>query len=172
MTGVISLNLINNGIRMTRFVTRWIATIAIFVMMLVITISVLMRSFGSPLSGQVELVELLMLTLIMVGLSYTQSENGHVDVGLLVDRLPTKVQAVFDILGSLLIIAVSLTISYYNFQGFFNYLNVGFTSQILSIPLSPFKLIVAIGLLLWALEGLLKMAKAIVILRNGKQPVE
>lgn len=164
------MKLLNAGIHLSRLVTKWIAMITMFMMMLIIALSVLLRAFAHPFSGQVEIVELLMLTLIMAGLSYTQSQDGHVDVGLIVDRFPMRIQAMFDLLACVLIIAVSCVISFYNFQGLARYIEAGYTSQILSIPLFPFKIFVAVGLLLWGLEGLLKLIKTVIVLRNGKDP--
>jgi len=162
------LKIINNIIQYTRFLTKWIGMITIFVMMIIVTISVILRGFSSPFSGQVEVVELLMLLLIMVGLSYTQSENAHVEIGLIVDKFPIRVQAVFDMIASILIIAVCFVISKANFEGFFSYIEIGYTSSVLSIPLFPFKLIVAIGILLWGLEGILKLIRSVSVFRKGE----
>lgn len=162
------MKIINNIIQYTRFLTKWIGMITIFVMMIIVTISVILRGFSSPFSGQVEVVELLMLLLIMVGLSYTQSENAHVEIGLIVDKFPIRVQAVFDMIASILIIAVCFVISKANFEGFFSYIEIGYTSSVLSIPLFPFKLIVAIGILLWGLEGILKLIRSVSVFRKGE----
>ncbi|MFC4025283.1 TRAP transporter small permease [Oceanobacillus longus] len=159
---------INNIIHFTRFLTKWIGMITIFVMMVIVTIAVILRGFSNPFTGQVEAVELLMLTLIMVGLSYTQSENAHIDIGLIVDKFPIRVQAVFDMIASVLMIAVCFIISFFNFEGFFSYVEIGYTSSVLSIPLFPFKLIVAIGMLLWGLEGLLKLIRSFLVFRKGE----
>lgn len=142
--------------------------IAMFCIMLIITISVVFRAFSNPLEGQVEIVRLLMLILIMAGLSYTQFQDAHVEVGLIIDRFPIRIRAIFDILAYSLIIASSFIISFYNIQGFFRYIEIGYKSEVLSIPLFPFKLIVAIGLFMWGGEALLKLIKSIFVLRNGE----
>lgn len=162
------LKLINNIIHFTRLSTKWIGMITIFVMMAVVTASVIFRGFSNPFTGQVEVVELLMLTLIMVGLSYTQSEDAHIEIGLIVDRFPIRVQAVFDIIASVLMVAVCIIISIFNFQGFLSYVEIGYTSSVLSIPLFPFKLIVAIGMLLWGIEGILKLIRSFSVLLKGE----
>ena len=59
-------------------------------MLIVIVGAVVARWVGKPFTGQIEIVELLMIILIMSGISYAQSNNGHVEVGIIVENLNRK----------------------------------------------------------------------------------
>lgn len=138
-------------------VTQWLAMAVALTMMVFIFIAVIGRAFNHPILGDVELVELGMVLLIMFGLGYTQSVNGHISIGLLIDLLPKRVQQCFDLLAYVLIVSVSWVISWV-FLLAANKESTGtvITSNLLSIPEYPFKYVIAFGMLLWGLVALFK----------------
>lgn len=142
-------------------VCRWIGiTIAVF-MMVFIFIAVIAREFNFPILGDVELVQLSMVVLIMFALSYTETENAHISIGLLVDRLPQRAQAILDILANILIAGVSWVFAWVFYHAAIKeMLGTVIKSALLEIPEFPFKLIIAIGTFLW---GLVAISKIILI---------
>lgn len=137
-------------------------------MMIFIFIAVVARSLNSPILGDVELVELSLVILIMFGLSYTETENAHISIGLIVDRLPERMQLIPEILSNLLITSVSWFFAwiFYN-AALKEMLGTVIKSDLLSIPEYPFKLIIAIGTFLWGLVSLFKLIKTIIRLFKG-----
>lgn len=131
-------------------------------MMSFIAVAVISRAIFVPIIGDVELVKLGMVILIMCGLAYTQHVDGHISIGLVVDKLPIKVQKALDVFANLLIMIVAMTISLV-------FINVGIkhktelqlSTDLLSIPFYPFDFIIVLGFAMWSLESLLKLIKSV-----------
>lgn len=151
-------------------ITKWIALISMTLMMSFIAIAVISRAVFIPIIGDVELVRLGMVILIMCGLAYTQHVDGHISIGLLVDKFSNKVQKIFDVFASLLIMVVAITIA-------FVFINVGIKHQtelqlstdLLSIPFYPLDFIIVLGFTMWALEALLKLITSITEIINDRK---
>lgn len=80
-----------------------IANLALLIMMLIVTGSVIGRSaFNSPLPDDLLIVGLLMVVVIIFPLAYIQHHNGHIAVTVISDRLPHRVQIVQRLIGNLL----------------------------------------------------------------------
>jgi TRAP-type C4-dicarboxylate transport system permease small subunit len=131
-------------------------------MMLFITYAVINREFLTPVVGDVEIVQLGMVVLIMFGLAYSQAEDAHVSIGLLVDRFPQRLQHIIDAIAYTFTFAVCLIIGWFTFQAAVNNMvNQRLSTDLLVIPFFPFKFIIAIGFTLWGLEALLKVVQSI-----------
>ena len=137
-------------------------------MMLLICFYVIQREFFTPMRGNVELLELSMVVIIMFGLGYSQSENAHISIGLIVDRFSKKVQHAIDLLAYICTVVVSGFIGWVALRAAVEEMNSGQAqaSMLLSIPFYPFKFIIAVGFALWALEALLKVIESAAGLRN------
>ncbi|PWA04687.1 TRAP transporter small permease, partial [Pueribacillus theae] len=115
--------MLTNVIRFLTNVTRWIALAVMAFMMFFIAIAVISRLTVTPIIGDVEIVQLGMIVLIMCGLAYTQRVDGHISIGIIVDRFPQKGQLVMDAIGSLLNVVVTLIIAYIYVGVFLNHKN-------------------------------------------------
>ncbi|PIC62783.1 hypothetical protein CSV79_15285 [Sporosarcina sp. P13] len=161
------MNVLFKSIRSITNLTKWLALVTMSFMALFITFTVTSRAFGAPILGDVELVQTLMVVLIMFGLAYSQSQDAHISIGLIVDRFSVRVQLVFDVFGYLLTCIICLIIS-----GVFIGVAVGelrgfiITTDLLSIPLFPFKFIIAIGFFLWGMEALLRVILSLINLKK------
>lgn len=144
-------------------VTKWLALATMAFMMFFITVAVVSRTFFSPIVGDVEIVRLGMVVLIMFGLAYTQKVDGHISIGLLVDRFPIKWQKALDIFAALLTLIVTITIGFI-FIGVseMHRVEMPLTTDLLGIAFYPFDFIIVVGFILWGLEALLRLAKAII----------
>lgn len=141
---------------------KWLALITMGIMMLFIAIGVLSRIFFTPIVGDVEIVRLGMVILIMFGLSYTQSIDGHISIGLIVDKLPQKVQYGLDIFGSLLNFLITMIIGFiFIGVGIEHKTTLPLSTDLLSIPFYPFDFIIVIGFFMWGLEAMLKVITSI-----------
>lgn len=134
---------------------RWLAVACVAAMALLISASVLMRAMATPVGGEHELIELMMVAVVMLGLAYTQKTAGHISIGLLVDRLPPRWQAGLDLLAVGLIAATCLLIGWANLRVAYDYATgISMSTDYLSIPLYPFKLVVGLGFWLWGLQAI------------------
>ncbi|WP_307195064.1 TRAP transporter small permease subunit [Neobacillus niacini] len=143
-------------------ISKWIALTAIMIMMLFIMAAVTSRAFHNPIIGDFEVVQLAMVVTIMFGLGYTQSQDAHVKIGLIVDRLPARFQSFIDVIAYLMTFVVCMAITYV-FWGVAmkNMLDTVISSELMRIPHYPFNFIVAIGFFIWGLEALLRFILSI-----------
>ncbi len=167
---VMVIQVLENVIRRLTDVTRWLALVTMAFTMLFITLAVVGRAFHIPVLGDVEVVQLAMVVMIMFGLAYSQAKDAHISIGLLVDRLPPRVQLIMDVLGLVLTVAVCAIISWVYWHVAIRY-TTGITqyTDLLEIPMTPFKYFIAIGFLLWGLEALLKLIQTFIQLVNGSE---
>jgi TRAP-type C4-dicarboxylate transport system permease small subunit len=88
------------------------AIVALVVCVGLVVANVVKRSLGLGLiSGTNELVTLLAACILGLGIPYLTSVKGHVAVGILVDRLAPRKQAVFDVVTYAISIAIGILIT-------------------------------------------------------------
>lgn len=124
-------------------------------MMLLTTGDVIGRAVWSrPIPGTVELSSYMLAVFVLAGVAFTQKVKAHVNVTMLLDRMPARTSTVINIcttILSLLIIAV-LT-----WQGYVVGMEETSVSDQLRIPQWPFRLLVFLGAALLWLELLLDL---------------
>lgn len=150
-----------------------IALFAMGLMMIFIAVGVIGRYvFNAPITGDVEIVEFAMVLLIMFGIAYTQAEDAHLSVNLVVDRLPQKAQLIFDIINYLMVVAILGLISWQSLdQAVYSFQTMD-TSDILGIPLFYFRFMVPLGFLAFTLEVIIKLLRTIIRISGGTEPPE
>jgi TRAP-type C4-dicarboxylate transport system permease small subunit len=148
-----------------RPLTSCLKNIALFtmgLMMIFITVGVIGRYvFNAPITGDVEIVGFAMVLLVMFGVAYTQAEDAHLSVKLVVDRLPKKTQLIFDIFNYLMVVAILGLISWRSLdQAVYSFQTMD-TSDILGIPLFYFRFMVPLGFIAFTLEAIIKLFRTI-----------
>jgi TRAP-type C4-dicarboxylate transport system permease small subunit len=102
-----------------------------------------------------------MVLLVMFGVAYTQAEDAHLSVKLVVDRLPKKTQLIFDIFNYLMVVAILGLISWRSLdQAVYSFQTMD-TSDILGIPLFYFRFMVPLGFIAFTLEAIIKLFRTI-----------
>ncbi|PWA10747.1 TRAP transporter small permease [Pueribacillus theae] len=153
------MNRIDRSITLLSRYAKYISMFVQAVMMIFITISVIMRKFNHAVLGDYELVQLMLVVLVMLGLAYVQQINGHVSIGLIVDRFSKKTQRFFDGIAYLLIFFFCGLIGIINIQVAIDYFFTLRTTAILKVQLYPFVFLVGIGFIFWSLVALLNLVK-------------
>ncbi|ARJ37920.1 TRAP transporter small permease [Sporosarcina sp. P21c] len=164
------MGIVEKWIGFLTIIGKWIAILTMTSMMIFTTYAVISRKLGAPVVGDVEFMQLGMVVLIMFALAYTQKRDAHISIGLLVDRLPQKIQEFTDVISYLFTFIICLLIGWVS-------LNIGLnsmtgnikTTDLLGVPHFPFRFIIALGFTMWGLEVLLKFIRSIVILFAGKE---
>ena len=77
-------------------VLRLIGGGAVAAMMLLTCTDVVLRAFGHPIFGSLDMVQFLTVIALAAALAYTHFDRGHVGVDIIVMRLKPRTQAVID----------------------------------------------------------------------------
>ena len=78
----------SNALKYLTNIGKYLSLISLVFISILTFVSVIMRFLGSPVLGDVELVQLSMVVLIMGGLAYTQEKEDHIAVDILVNKFP------------------------------------------------------------------------------------
>ena len=126
---------------------------AFVVVMMVITVihAVGRYGFNSPIPGLVEMSSFMLVLIIFLTAAYTEVEKAHISIGILVDNLPPRIQAVLDCIMYLLSIVVLAAAFWQTINRGLFVKQCEYVSAILHIPHYPFVFIAALG---WALLGI------------------
>lgn len=160
--------MLNTLERIVSFLTRFTAQgakIALFFTMAIIVGDVILRIPWKPLPGTFELVEMGGAVLLALGVAYTAMLKGHIAVGVLVERFPSRIQALVDILinaVSLFFIALLAREIYYYAS---RMMEQGLQTA-LGLPIAPSIYLVAFGMLMLALTLFVDLLKAFSTLVN------
>ena len=151
--------------------TRWFsrgAMVTVAAMALLIAYAVTVRTVAAPLAGEHEMVEMMMLTIVMLGLAFAQRERGHIAVELLVDHFTPRWQAAADLLSVVLTVAGCGVIGWANLMVAYEYATATpISTDFLSVPLYPFKIAVGLGFWLWGLQAFRTLPPTWVSIRGG-----
>jgi TRAP-type C4-dicarboxylate transport system permease small subunit len=121
-------------------------------MVLMLTAEVIgRRVFNHPLPSILEMTEFLLVIVVMFALADCQFHNGHVSIGVLVDKLPEKGQRILDILTYLLGTGIFALMAWRNITAGMYYIGVGESRGTLEIPVYPFVFAFAFGCIVMAL---------------------
>ena len=97
------------------------ATALIIGIMVYVCAEVVMRYvFNSPLPGHLEGSELFVPIIVFLAISYTQSQNGHVGMTLVVESLSPPVRRYVDISTLLLSVLTCAVLSYFSYKFAYN----------------------------------------------------
>lgn len=161
------MNILSRCINRATVIFQWAGAAILAIMMLLIAAVVTVRLLGSAIPGEIELIELTMGTVVMLGLAYTEKLQGHISVGLIVDHWPARWQAGADLLAVALIFVTCAIIGWVTLKVGVEYATTyPLSTDYLSIPLWPFKMIVGFGFWVWGLQALLRIP---VILQNARE---
>jgi TRAP-type C4-dicarboxylate transport system permease small subunit len=144
-------------------VNKWISFGILILMMIFVGIAALSRGLGYPIIGDVEFVQFGMVLLIVGSLAFTEDTNSHIAIGIVVDKFPKWIQTVLDIIAQTLTIGFCFVVAYV----FFIKLNFVHASTLLRIPFYPFKILLIIGFVAWALVAIKKLIYSIQSLKKS-----
>lgn len=93
---------------------RW-CMMAFFIMLFVIVMAgIISRTvFNSPFTWTEEAARLCFIWLVFLGISYGTKYDKHINVTIILDKMPKKVSAAFTIFWDLVALAVFLWVSFY-----------------------------------------------------------
>jgi TRAP-type mannitol/chloroaromatic compound transport system permease small subunit len=115
--------------------------------MFLITADVLSRYiFGIPVKGSYELSEMMFLSVVFLGLGYTQLYNGHVRVEFLVIGFHQRTQKILNTIMLLFALSIYTLLVWKGAEGFLESYESGeYRWGLIQIPLWPVKLMIPLG---------------------------
>ncbi|MFC1581198.1 TRAP transporter small permease [Thermodesulfobacteriota bacterium] len=132
-----------NGI--TR-VSGIVSMVFIFLLMILITADVGLRvTLNRPITGTIEIAELLMVVIVFFGLSWTAHNKMHIKVDLFVARYPKRMQKIIDIINYTVALILTAVLCWRTFEEAANVKLFGLVSAYIEVPKYPFYAIAAIG---------------------------
>jgi len=117
--------------------------------------------FSAPIPGSRELNELMLLSMVVFGLGHCHREKGNVKITLLSDFLPARARAFLDMSAGFLGMFISGTLAACSFIAGIDEFYVHTSTDMLGIPLFPFKFILGAGCLCFFLAILIDFLKAV-----------
>ena len=126
------------------------------------------KLFGSPIPGTYELIERCMATAVFASFAYTQVKKGHINMMVVIERLPRALRLILLGLVGLLSAATAGYAGYAAWTQTGTSMRMGYMTSILSIPLWPFYLLQTITLYLFAIVLLLDMLYIFVAIKSDK----
>jgi len=107
--------------------------------------------FSSPVVGTKELTENSMVALAFLAIGLVSLRREHIKVDLLVHRLSTKGQAIFDSITHFLGIAICIILIWQNVLRAMEVFQEKLITALLRVPLYPIYWVIVIGLVLMCL---------------------
>jgi TRAP-type C4-dicarboxylate transport system permease small subunit len=157
--------------KVVQFITvkmAWVAMVAILTCVAVVMTDVIRyQVVHEPLPGTHEVVELIASVILSMGIAYLTFVRGHVAVGLLVDRLRPRVQAVYDLINALISLAFTIWLTQGIIEMATRNLRYGWVTGVLEIPRAPFMYLIAVSLALTCVVLVRDLIKAVMVIRKG-----
>ena len=140
----------------------WGSRLAIGIMMALITVEVVGRKlFALPIRGTVEIVAALMVVIVFLAWSYTQSHDGHVRVEFLVQRLGHKTRSMLEAIIILVMLGIFSIMIWQTLVYALDAQSVGLRYDTARIAIFPFRLVVSIGIFFLWLQLLIRLVSSI-----------
>lgn len=146
---------------LSRFLDR-IAGICLAGVMLLVVVNIILRVvFNRPILGTIEYVGFFTAVVIGLSLAYCAVQNAHIAVNFVADKLPVKVQAVFDTVVNTLALGFWGLASWHLWKYGQSLAASGVVSSTTQTPYYPFVYLVAAGLFALCLVLLVKLIESV-----------
>ena len=126
-------------------------------MMMITCIDVVMRAFGHPIFGSIDVVKFLAVLVLACAMPYTHKDGGHVGVDLLVQHTGARTQGVIDSITSLVGLTLFALVSWQMWLYARELGLKGEVSMTIQIPVYPFIYAVSICFAVFALTILVDL---------------
>jgi TRAP-type C4-dicarboxylate transport system permease small subunit len=143
------MNLFSKSVNYFTAINKWAAYAISFIMVAMVFVFAAARTLGSPIVGDIELVQFTMVLMIVFSLAYTEKTDSHVAITLIFDKLPAKIRFILLLMAKLLTLLFSFLVCWV----FISKMNYSSTSSLLGIVYYPFRFMLIIGFFAWGLEA-------------------
>jgi TRAP-type C4-dicarboxylate transport system permease small subunit len=145
----------------------YIAAVILGFMMMLTVVDVFLRYiFNAPITGAIEISELMMVVLVFPALGWIAIERSHIRVDLVVTLLSRRVGLIVEIITLLLTVG---TYGYITWQSILESREVDMTTSLLSVPEAPFHWVMTGGFLILCLAIVSLVVEDVVSLVKEKR---
>ena len=138
---------------------NFISLMTIFFIAILMTVDVIARSFfNHPLHGTSEIAKSLLPAIVFLSLAYTLRKDRHVRVEIIIDNVPKRTRAIFDIVAFLMGFFCFFFVAYFSIEpAWQGWLVKEYEGIQLHVPVYPVRFITILGAGLLSTEFLLKI---------------
>lgn len=129
----------------------YVSRIAIFALMALVTINVILRYVWTSISGTYDYVQLITAVAIGAAIAYTAYERGNIEIEMLMDRFPKRVQAIMASVMSFIALLFFVMATWRLVVLGRDMQAAGETTMTAYVPFAPFLYFIAVGFALMIL---------------------
>jgi TRAP-type mannitol/chloroaromatic compound transport system permease small subunit len=149
------------------------AGISLFAMMVMMTIHVFSRKIGLPLPGAFEASEQLMVVVFAFPLAEISLKRGHIVFELISEKFPSALKKRMELVGAVVGLLVFAPLTYKAWEIAFEMYAIGeYRQGIINFPIWPFRMMIALGLTLFAYQLVLSCIRPEAQTRSKGSPEE
>jgi TRAP-type transport system small permease protein len=104
--------------------------------------------FNRPITGSVELTEYMLAIVCFFAIAWAALRKRHIEVDLLMSRFPVRIQAVVEVVTTVLSLVISIIMAWQLIMEAIDLQQLDVISTFLGIPKYPFYYVSALGCLL------------------------
>ena len=150
-------------------IIAWFSFVGIMIITVLTILDVLLsKLLNSPIPGTFEIVERLMIVTVFSAFAYGQTQKTHINMTLVLDKFPKKVQMFLFSLVGLISVCASGLLAYAAFVQTDNSIKLNYQTAVLKIPFWPFYLVEGIAMVIFTLTLLYDMILSISAIFNSK----
>ena len=163
-------------------VLRWpedalnlIAAIAILFLMLLGVVQIVLRAkwlFNAPIFGYIDMIELAMPILAIIGISYCQRQGTHIRMDILMARLSGRILWTIEAFAAACTLIIAVLLAWFAWNFFYDAFSIGDSTTDAEIDTWPSKLLVPLAFGLLVARMVVQMLGAVRLAMNpGLPPV-
>ena len=154
---------------------NFVAAIAVLFLMGLGVVQVVMRLrwlFNAPIFGYIDMIELAMPILAVLGISYCQRHGVHIRMDILIQHLRGRALWLAEAAAALIALAIVVLLTRFSWQFFLDAFQIGDSTVDAEFPTWPSKLLVPAALAILSLRLLLQLLGALrLVIDPAREPV-
>ena len=166
---------LDRALRLPEDMMNLLAALASLFLVLMGVVSIVMQNrflFDSPIAGIIDLTELAMPILAILGISYCQRMGTHIRMDILMQYLSGRVLWIVETFAAACIVFIAIMLTIFSFEFFLNAYQIGDTTQDIYLDTWPSKLLVPIALAFLVARGAVQTLGALrLALDPSSEPV-
>ena len=159
---------LEKGVKIINSALRYVCVSLLFIMMLLGTGDVAGRYlFNKPIIGTLEIFEMLLPAIFLLGLASAQEARAHIRIEFLLSHLPSRTQTILNFIANGFALAISILIVWQGWELAISFWHTGRMIGTIWVPLFLPHLLVPLGALMLSLVLIIQMLQYLAQLGKG-----